>query len=77
MRLVAQVPNAVPINILDSVNFTSLQRWEAGPDFMSVQIFLGSPVIPVLPTTLTASSFSIAQHTPVQVMAHRQRRVLV
>ncbi len=41
MTLVARISNDVPINMLDSTNFSGLRLFKADPDRMSIRIYLG------------------------------------
>ncbi|HKM51645.1 MAG TPA: hypothetical protein VJZ75_10755 [Candidatus Bathyarchaeia archaeon] len=43
MTLAARISNDIPINMLDSTNFSGLRLFKADPDRMTIRIYLGSP----------------------------------
>jgi 4-amino-4-deoxy-L-arabinose transferase-like glycosyltransferase len=72
MTLAAQIPNHVLINMLDSTNFTELEKWEADPDRMNVQVYVGPPLLAGTPPS--APSFSVTQPVWVLVIAKQDQR---
>jgi 4-amino-4-deoxy-L-arabinose transferase-like glycosyltransferase len=72
MTLVAQIPNHVLINMLDSTNFTELERWETDPDRMNVQIYVGPPLLTGPPPS--SPSLSATQSTSVLLVIAKEEQ---